>query len=126
MDKAMELLQELATKLGTTVETLWPHYVEYIWAYAVGEAAIFLAALVALVVALRIHGNRRALIRAIDDEKARRCMWEEHAGWAWLLGLTTTAYFIVLFIMGPRVIARLVAPGGAALRALLKIIGGAQ
>ena len=30
MSEAVELLRELATKLGTTVETLWPHAIRYV------------------------------------------------------------------------------------------------
>ena len=31
MDKAMDALASLAEKLGTTVEQMAPHYVEYVW-----------------------------------------------------------------------------------------------
>lgn len=61
MDKAIELLRELAQKLGQTVETLWPHAVRYVVVNAatvVVCGAVFLAAGVCLgIVSLRRLSN---------------------------------------------------------------------
>lgn len=48
MTEAVELLRELATKLGTTVELLWPHAVRYIVVDALSPIIVTLLAVLVI------------------------------------------------------------------------------
>ena len=56
MDEALELIRELAGKIGQTVDGLWPHAVRY---YALEALAVVLGSFFALIVALGIFYGLR-------------------------------------------------------------------
>lgn len=64
--KALDMIRELAGKLGQTTEYLWPHAVRYV---AIREAIAFSASLVAL--AFSLYFLKRSWSNAIFEE------WEE-------------------------------------------------
>lgn len=106
LDKAIDALRELATKIGQTIDLLWPQYLQYLVWRAIGEIiGSCLASLISLYVLMR-------LIKADIGEDAR------HAGLvvAWILFTITTVIFIIVTSDS---IAIIVSPAGYAVHSII-------
>lgn len=74
MDKVMDVMRLMAEKLGTTVETLAPHYVQYVWACGLVGVIIgvFLLCIMAPASAYLVAWGLRGLVdRKIVNEEPR-------------------------------------------------------
>ena len=114
MDKATELLEQLAAKLGTTVETLWPQCVGGVWV----DALVTVVVLV-LLAALLVCARRTALKKCVaSDDDAGAVIVEL------VFGFLAVMFLIACADFGGEALAALMYPEGAALRELLKMVGG--
>ena len=116
MAKVMEALNAVAGKLGTTVDSLAPHYVKYVWAQSVAGAAIGVCLLVAA--GLLFRAGMRQLPESYDRDATSGD--KETASVSATLGITGGIGCVVagLIMVGAN-FASMIAPEGYAVAQIL-------
>lgn len=75
MDSAMDALRSMAEKLGTTVEELAPHFVQYIWTLSLIKVCVGASMLLVVPIFLR-YGVSFCRRGWAEEEKKKREVFE--------------------------------------------------